>query len=229
MGGRNTVKRRLAKAPSASQSHLVYCPHPGHQVEKVVERAVGLMLALPRWHISLRLLEVQTHQELECMVRSTLEKCKLNQPFLAAQTEALQRGLTVTKSMKAKAEEEPMEEQSQADTRGAKQVMPSQTKEGAARVLLNVPKAKTTVSSSSTRSPLATDVERAADAERATQEKALSRAKKQRERDLEKAAARGTPPKKPRGDFPKAPRKTAPKKDKGKAPAPVAESDEESD
>jgi hypothetical protein len=179
----------------ATKPHLLYLPHPGLAKESMVSRGVSLLLSLREFNISVRMQGEQSKTELAGMVNVCLEKVVAQLPFLTAQLDALWRGLPILKTMKVKEEEPQENEQTSQDIRSGKQsVLKAVSGIPQSRVVPQPPKVPRKTASN-TRASSSTDAVTAADIERATQDKALEKAKRKRDEDLAKAAAHAPPPK----------------------------------
>ena len=189
------VRTSLAKTVDATKPHLLYLPHPGLSKETMIARGVSLLLSLREFNISVRMQGEQAKTELAGMVTVCLEKVSAQLPFLTAQLDAISRGQPIQKTMKAKEEGPVEDEQTQQEIRSGKQtVLKQQSGMPAARVVPQPPKVPRK-SATNTRASSSTDAATAAELERATQEKALDKAKRKREEDLAKAATNAPPPK----------------------------------
>ena len=182
---------------------MLMLPHTD-EMGRAVGKAVGMMLSLTHWHVSLRL---PTHplEAVESEVRLNLARHKMQLPLYTGQLAAMARGLPVHKNVKAQtAANEPPSGVDEAATlqevQDGKQTVLAPFKVVPAAKLLPFAKKAATPSSSSstTRATQNADAEKAEKAEKETQAKAAARAKRQREADLSRAMAEGISTKKMR-------------------------------
>lgn len=193
---------------------MVFMPFHGHSLEVVVERGVGLIMALSLWNVSVWRDGELNKTEVAGLVRVGIEKVTCRMAHLTAHLEALIRGLPITLKMKPKEDAAEEEEQQASDLRSGKETVLRGHKDAvAAKVVLNVDKGR---GATTTRAGSSTDAEAAAELERQTQDKALERAKRRREEDEAKAAAAASAPKRGRGPGLRGGRKETPEKKNSK-------------
>ena len=189
------IRTSLSETVDATKPHLLYLPHPGLPKETVVARGVSLLLSLRDFNISVRMQGEQSKTELSGMVNVCMEKVVAQLPFLSAQLDALWRGLPILKTMKVKEEEPQDSEQTIQEIRSGKQsVLKPVSGIPQSRVVPTPPKVPRKTASN-TRASSSSDAASAAEIERATQDKALEKAKRKRDEDLAKAAAHAPAPK----------------------------------
>ena len=175
-----------------SRPHMLCMFNPGLSWKSAIDRCVGIIFALSQWNVSMRFDGDLDNAQCAGQVRMACEAVAKTMPFLTAHLTALKEGLPILKTMKVKEDEELEDEATAAEVRGGRQSVLKAIRDApTARVMyLQSTKPKESkASTSKTRSSSSSDLDKAIELEKSSQDKATERAKRVRDDDVARAMA----------------------------------------
>jgi len=183
------IREALAVAESTGWYNLLYVPAEGHGMEEAIGRGTLMLLTLRQYNISVSIGSQHETAAVEASVRLHTDKAKSELVQSRGQMEALTRGLPINKKAMPTGANETDPDQTLEEARARKQSLLAPLPAAPEAKVLSLKRKDPP----STRGGKQVVPEAAVAAEKASQERASQRAKKQKVKDVAEAAAKAAP------------------------------------